>query len=68
MESTIARMLSVQEVQKLLNVSKDTVYKLTHTEGFPKIRIGKRVLIPEQELGAWIKAHIETEKTEVKES
>ena len=66
MESNI-KMLSVREVQQILRLSKDTVYKLMNSKGFPRIRIGRKILIPELELEAWIKSHMET-KTEVKES
>jgi excisionase family DNA binding protein len=53
--------VSIKEMAELLNISLPTAYKLTKTEGFPVLMIGKRQLIPIQGLQAWMKKNTETE-------
>jgi excisionase family DNA binding protein len=46
--------MSVKELQSELGVSHVTAYTLVHSEGFPKIRIGKRILIPRDMFMNWL--------------
>ncbi len=46
--------LSVEEMGKLLGVSRQTAYNLIHRADFPTLHIGKRVLIPKKQLEAWM--------------
>lgn len=46
--------LTVEEAGKMLGVSRPTAYQLSRSEGFPAIRIGRRVLVPVQQLKEWI--------------
>lgn len=46
--------LSIEEAGKLLGVSRQTAYLLTHRADFPVLRIGRRVLIPRKQLEAWM--------------
>ena len=46
--------LTVEEMSKLLGVSRQTAYNLIHRADFPTLRIGKRVLIPRKQLEAWM--------------
>ncbi|WP_078096973.1 helix-turn-helix domain-containing protein [Agathobaculum desmolans] len=45
---------SAPEVAKLLGISKSAAYNLMHREDFPSFRIGRRWLIQESCLNAWI--------------
>lgn len=54
----MTNMLTVQEVQGKLKMSKNTVYKLVKLKGFPKVCIGKKILIPEDKLEKYIEKHI----------
>jgi excisionase family DNA binding protein len=45
--------VSVEEAGKMLGVSRQTAYRLSRSEDFPKLRIGRRVLIPIAELRVW---------------
>jgi excisionase family DNA binding protein len=38
--------MNVSEMAKQLNISRPTAYELTKRQGFPVIRIGKRVIVP----------------------
>ena len=46
--------LSVEEMGKLLGVSRLVAYTLIHRADFPTLRIGKRILIPKKQLEAWM--------------
>lgn len=46
--------LSVAELASFLGVSKTIAYRLTASEGFPVLRLGKRILIPMDGLTEWI--------------
>lgn len=50
--------LTVEETGKLLGISRQTAYELSRSEGFPALRIGRRVLIPRKQLEAWIEANM----------
>lgn len=45
---------SVPEVAKLLGISNPKAYELTHKLGFPKVKIGKRTVIPKKEFAEWL--------------
>lgn len=50
--------LTVEELIKFLGISRQTAYQLCRTEGFPALRIGRRVLIPKKQLETWIEEHM----------
>ncbi|GMA50721.1 hypothetical protein GCM10025857_20780 [Alicyclobacillus contaminans] len=47
--------LTVEEAQKILRVGRTKMYELCRLEDFPALRIGKRIVIPRDELFRWIK-------------
>jgi excisionase family DNA binding protein len=48
------RMLTVQDVQKHLGLSKNTMTKILANSSFPKIKLGNRYRIPEQKYLKWL--------------
>ena len=50
-------LLNVKQLADLLGVSDSSVYELIQEDGFPSLRIGKRIVIPKEELREWISAH-----------
>ena len=48
-------MLSVPDLTEVLGISRAGAYELVTSEGFPTLHIGNRILIPKDELIAWIK-------------
>ena len=48
-------MLSVPDLVDVLGISRAGAYELVKSEGFPSLHIGNRVLVPKEELIAWIK-------------
>lgn len=52
--------LTAPEVGEVLGISRAAAYKLVRSEGFPRMKIGKRILIPRDKFIQWI-----DEQTEV---
>ena len=46
---------NVSEIKVMLGVSKKIAYELIHSKGFPKINVGKRILIPKEAFNEWLK-------------
>jgi excisionase family DNA binding protein len=49
--------LTVLEAAQICSVGKTKMHELTHIEGFPAIRVGKRVLVIASKLEAWMIAN-----------
>ena len=47
-------MLSVPEVAAVLGISRAGAYELVHSEGFPSLPIGSRIVVPKDKFIAWI--------------
>ena len=55
MNATDTRLtLTVEEAAKLLGVSRIKGYELAHSEGFPAMRLGRKLLIPRDRFLAWL--------------
>ena len=46
--------LTAREVQAALGISKNKAYNLVNSEGFPKLRLGRRIVVPVKQFEAWI--------------
>lgn len=46
--------LSVKEAAELLGIGLSQMYTLTHRADFPKLKVGKRILIPRKRLVEWV--------------
>ena len=51
-------MISVQQFAKLLVLSRTREYDLVNEKGFPKIKIGTRIVVPKDEFQLWIQKRI----------
>ena len=51
-------MLSVPDLTDALGISRAGAYELVKSEGFPALHIGNRILVPKEELIAWIRSNI----------
>ena len=49
-------MLNMKQLSDLLGISDASAYELIQEEGFPALRIGKRIVVPKEELQNWISA------------
>ena len=52
--------LKVPEVAAILGVSRAHAYQLVNSNGFPKLTIGRRFVIPKEALAEWIKTNTTT--------
>lgn len=50
--------LNADTVAKLLGISISSAYELMREKDFPSVRIGKRLIVPKENLQAWVEAHI----------
>jgi len=48
------KLLCAAELQRQLGVSRNTVYKLLHRADLQTVRIGRRLLISDEELKRWL--------------
>lgn len=53
-KATAPKTMTVMQVAKALQVSRSTAYDLVHSAEFPKIKIGKRILVPRDAFQVWI--------------
>lgn len=61
-KKALETMLTTSEVMENLRISSPTTMnKLLELNDFPKIRIGKKYLIPENEYKKWLKQNMGTE-------
>ncbi len=49
--------LNSNTVSKVLGVSSSSTYELMHTEGFPTLRIGSRMVVPKEQFIQWVSTH-----------
>jgi len=51
-------MLSVHDVAEVLGISKSSAYVLAKVKGFPRLKIGARVVVPREKFIEWINKNI----------
>lgn len=56
-------MLNVVQVAAVLGISRAGAYELVHSEGFPALKIGSRIVVPKGRLREWIDANTAQKKT-----
>lgn len=50
-------MLNGVQVAAVLGISRAGAYELVHSEGFPALKIGSRIVVPKDKLREWIDAN-----------
>ena len=50
-------MLNVVQMAAVLGISRARAYELVHSEGFPTLKIGSRIMAPKDKLREWIDAN-----------
>ena len=51
--------LDAKILGELLGLSRTSVYELIHEQGFPYIRLGKKIVVPRDKFISWIETHTE---------
>jgi len=49
------KVLSVEEIQKIFPVGRNSIYELMHRDDFPSFKIGKQYFVESNALALWIK-------------
>ncbi|ACL76195.1 helix-turn-helix domain-containing protein [Ruminiclostridium cellulolyticum] len=49
--------LNSDDVASCLNISKAGAYNLMNSQGFPSLRIGKRIVVPKEAFLHWMEAN-----------
>lgn len=44
----------MKTLQEAIPLGKNRLYDLVHSEGFPRISVGKRIIIPKKALEEWL--------------
>lgn len=47
-------LLTVDEMRKITGFSRPMAYQMVNREDFPKVRLGRRIMIPAKQLERWI--------------
>ncbi len=54
--------LNAELIGKVLGVSSTTAYELIHSEDFPSIRIGSRLVVPKEKFREWVNSQTERKR------
>ena len=46
--------LTVEQLQDFLGISRPKAYELVHTKGFPTVRLGRAIRVPREALMRWL--------------
>jgi len=46
--------MGVMDVAKAMGIGRNVALNLVHSEGFPKIRVGRRLIIPKESFLNWL--------------
>ena len=56
-DQCVQKLLTVKDVQYILNVGRTTAYQLMRSSGFPTLRINNRLLVSQEALEKWIQTY-----------
>jgi excisionase family DNA binding protein len=49
---------TVKQFAKIMNIGMNAAYDLVHSKNFPKLVVGKKILVPKKALEQWIDKNI----------
>ncbi len=55
-------MLTAPEVGEVLGISRAAAYELVRSQGFPRLKIGTRILVPKDKFLTWIDEQMEVDE------
>ena len=53
---------SLEELSKVLQISRSTAYRMAAQGSIPSLRVGRRVIVPKEHLVRWIDSSVSCEK------
>ncbi|MBY9082968.1 helix-turn-helix domain-containing protein, partial [Paenibacillus sp. HN-1] len=60
-DNTEAQFYTISDLIDLLPLGRNTIYRLVNKDDFPKVRIGKKFIIPAHKLNEWLEINIGSE-------
>lgn len=57
-ESNKTKFITVNELMDILHIGNTLAYKLVNLDGFPSVKIGKKILIDENEMYLFMKQYV----------
>lgn len=52
---------TISDLLEMLPLGRNSIYRLVNKDDFPKVRIGKKIIIPVQKLNEWLEINIGAE-------
>ena len=49
--------LNVKQLAVYLGIGRNKAYELVHSSDFPALKIGKRIVVPKEQLDEWLKTN-----------
>lgn len=49
---------TVSDLSEILPISKTNIYSLVHSNGFPAITIGRRIIVPIDKFNEWLNTSV----------
>lgn len=50
--------VSVSDLTEILGISRTMAYQLVNSKGFPRVKIGSRIVIPVEALRKWVSDNV----------
>lgn len=54
MDEICDKLLTVKDIQCIFSIGKNQAYKLMNSDGFPSIKVGKKIYISRNALDEWL--------------
>ena len=49
---------TVTDIKNILTIGTNQAYNLVNSDGFPSLRIGRKILVPKDEFEKWVKTYL----------
>ena len=49
---------TVTDIKNILTIGANKAYNLVNSDGFPSLRIGRKILVPKDEFEKWVKTYL----------
>lgn len=57
MDETEIIMYNVEDIMRIFHMGRSKAYQLVNSDGFPRVRLNNKILVPKNSLEDWIQKH-----------
>jgi predicted DNA-binding transcriptional regulator AlpA len=57
MDETEIIMYNVEDIMRIFHMGRSKAYHLVNSDGFPRVRLNNKILVPKSSLEDWIQKH-----------